>query len=306
MNDKYDVVIIGAGPAGIAAAIYASRGNLNCAIIEKEMPGGQVNKTSIVENYPGYTQISGPELVEKFEEQLNSLRIKQIYSEVTDIKVNKTNKVISLKNGKSLETKAVILAMGRSPKKMKSNHYNDLEGKGISYCSLCDGNLYKGQDVSIVGSGNSALEEALYLSKICKTVTILCRSEKLKGDSVLIDRIEKQKNIKTMYNTVIDDFNGEDGILESLALTTNGKKEILETKACFIFIGYEPSTEFIKKLNILDENGYVEVDNDRRTKIEGIYAAGDIVKKEAFQIVTSVSDGALAAVSAIKDMKEGE
>ncbi len=304
MRESYDVVIIGAGPAGIAAAIYASRGNLNCAIIEKEMPGGQVNKTSIVENYPGYPAITGPELVEKFYDQLNSLKIKQIYSEVTDIKINKKSKTIMLKNGKTLNTKAVILAMGRKPKKMKSEHYDKLEGKGISYCSLCDGNLYKNQDVSIVGSGNSALEEALYLSKICKTVTVLCRSEKLKGDTVLIDRIHKTKNIKTLYNTTIEDFNGENGILHSLTLNENGKQVELETKACFIFIGYEPATEFLKKLDIVDKDGYINVDNNYRTKISGIYAAGDVVKKEAFQIVTSVSDGALAAVSAIKDIKD--
>ena len=304
MQESFDVVIIGAGPAGIAAAIYASRGNLNVAIIEKEMPGGQVNKTSIVENYPGYTKISGPELVEKFYSQLNSLDVKQIFSEVTNIKANKNDKVITLKNGKKIKTKAIILALGRKPKQLTSENFDRLEGKGISYCSLCDGNLYKGQDVSIVGSGNSALEESLYLSKICKNVTIICRSEKLKGDSVLIERIENTKNISTIYNATIEEFNGEDGILHSLTLNENGKKTQLETKACFIFIGYEPATEFLKDLNILDKNGYVIVDNEYRTKIKGIYAAGDIVKKEAFQIVTSVSDGALAAVSAIKDLKD--
>lgn len=302
MQENYDVVIVGAGPAGIAAAIYASRGNLNCAIIEKEMPGGQVNKTSIVENYPGYTEISGPDLVEKFNEQLNSLKIKQIFSEVTDIKINKKSKTIMLKNGKTINTKAIILALGRKPKKLTSDHYDKLEGKGISYCSLCDGNLYKNQDVSIVGSGNSALEESLYLSKICKSVTIICRSENLKGDSVLIERIKKQKNIKTVYNATIEEFNGKQGILESLTLNVKGEKELLATKACFIFIGYEPATEFLKKLNILDKDGYIEVDNEYRTKINGIYAAGDVVKKEAFQIVTSVSDGALAAVTTIKDL----
>lgn len=302
MQENFDLVIIGAGPAGIAAAIYATRGNLNVAIIEKEMPGGQVNKTSVVENYPGYTKISGPELVEKFYSQLNSLEVKQIFSEVTDIKINKENKTLVLKNGKEINTKAVILALGRKPKKITSEHYDKLEGKGISYCSLCDGNLYKGQDVSIVGSGNSALEESLYLSKICNTVTIICRSEKLKGDPILLERIEKQENIKTIYNATIEDFNGEDGILESLTLKVNDKEENLKTKACFIFIGYEPATEFLNKLDILDENGYINVDNEYRTKIEGIYAAGDVVKKEAFQIVTSVSDGALAAVTAIKDL----
>ena len=303
MQENYDIVIIGAGPAGIAAAIYASRSNLNCAIIEKEMPGGQVNKTSVVENYPGYSKITGPELVEKFYEQLNSLDIKQIFSEVTDIKNDKDSKTIILKNGKEIKTKAIILALGRKPKKLTSEHYDRLEGKGISYCSLCDGNLYKNQDVSIVGSGNSALEESLYLSKICKSVTIICRSEKLKGDSILLERIEKQDNIKTIYNATIEDFNGKDGILESLTLKVNDKEENLETKACFIFIGYEPATEFLKELDVLDENGYINVDKEYRTKINGIYAAGDVVKKEAFQIVTSVSDGALAAITAIKDIQ---
>ncbi len=303
MQESFDVVIIGAGPAGIAAAIYTSRSNLKVAIVEKEMPGGQVNKTSVVENYPGYEKISGPDLVEKFYKQLNSLEVTQIFSEVTDIKVNKTNKVLTLKNGKKIKTKAVILALGRSPKKLTSDHYKSLEGKGISYCSLCDGNLYKNEDVSIVGSGNSALEEALYLSKICKSVTIICRSEKLKGDSVLIERINEKENIKVIYNATIEAFHGKDKILNSLTLMESGEETILETKACFIFIGYEPSTEFIKKLDILDENGYIDVDREYRTKIPGIYAAGDVVKKEAFQIVTSVSDGAIAAVAAIRDLK---
>ncbi len=304
MQESFDVVIIGAGPAGIAAAIYTSRSNLKVAIVEKEMPGGQVNKTSVVENYPGYEKISGPDLVEKFYKQLNSLEVTQIFSEVTDIKVNKTNKVLTLKNGKKIKTKAVILALGRSPKKLTSDHYKSLEGKGISYCSLCDGNLYKNEDVSIVGSGNSALEEALYLSKICKSVTIICRSEKLKGDSVLIERIHEKDNIKVLYNATIEAFHGKDKILDSLTLIENGEETTLATKACFIFIGYEPSTEFIKKLDILDENGYIDVDREYRTKIPGIYAAGDVVKKEAFQIVTSVSDGALAAISAIKDLEK--
>ena len=230
MQESFDVVIIGAGPAGIAAAIYTSRSNLKVAIVEKEMPGGQVNKTSVVENYPGYEKISGPDLVEKFYKQLNSLEVTQIFSEVTDIKVNKTNKVLTLKNGKKIKTKAVILALGRSPKKLTSDHYKSLEGKGISYCSLCDGNLYKNEDVSIVGSGNSALEEALYLSKICKSVTIICRSEKLKGDSVLIERIHEKDNIKVLYNATIEAFHGKDKILDSLTLIENGEETTLATR----------------------------------------------------------------------------
>lgn len=301
MKNNYDVVIIGAGPAGITAAIYLKRANINCAIIEKEVPGGQLNKSSEIENYPGYTKISGPDLAMKFYEQINNLDIKQIFSEVTNIKLEEDNKIITLKNNETIKTKNIILAIGRSPKKLISTNSQALEGKGISFCSLCDGNLYKNEDVSIVGAGNSALEESLYLSDICKTVTIINRASTLKGDPILIDRIKKKDNIKIIYNSTIEKFNEKDGVLESVTLNT---KETLNTKACFIFIGYEPATKFLKNLEILDEKGYINVDSEKRTPVKGIYAAGDVVKKEAYQIVTATSDGALAAISCIKDIKE--
>lgn len=301
MKNNYDVVIIGAGPAGITAAIYLKRANINCAIIEKEVPGGQLNKSSEIENYPGYTKISGPDLAMKFYEQINNLDIKQIFSEVTNIKLEEDNKIITLKNNETIKTKNIILAIGRSPKKLTSANSRTLEGKGISFCSLCDGNLYKNEDVSIVGAGNSALEESLYLSDICKTVTIINRASTLKGDTILIDRIKKKNNIKIIYNSTIEKFNEKDGVLESVTLNT---KETLNTKACFIFIGYEPATKFLKNLEILDEKGYINVDSEKRTPVKGIYAAGDVVKKEAYQIVTATSDGALAAISCIKDIKE--
>lgn len=301
MKNNYDVVIIGAGPAGITAAIYLKRANINCAIIEKEVPGGQLNKSSEIENYPGYTKISGPDLAMKFYEQINNLGIKQIFSEVTNIKLEEDNKIITLKNNETIKTKNIILAIGRSPKKLTSTNSRTLEGKGISFCSLCDGNLYKNEDVSIVGAGNSALEESLYLSDICKTVTIINRASTLKGDTILIDRIKKKDNIKIIYNSTIEKFNEKDGVLESVTLNT---KETLNTKACFIFIGYEPATNFLKNLEILDEKGYINVDSEKRTPVKGIYAAGDVVKKEAYQIVTATSDGALAAISCIKDIKE--
>lgn len=301
MDNNYEVIIIGAGPAGITAAIYLKRANINCLIIEKEAPGGQLNKSSSIENYPGYTQISGPNLAMKFYDQINNLGIKQIFKAVTNIEIKDDTKIITLKTGEKLSTKYIILAPGRNPKKLTSKNSRTLEGKGISFCSLCDGNLYKNEDVSIIGAGNSALEEALYLSDICKTVTIINRANALKGDNILIDRINKKENIKTIYNSTVEKFNEENGILKSVTLNT--KKE-LKTKACFIFIGYEPSTKFLKNLDILDEKGYIIIDKEKRTPIKGIYAAGDIVKKDAFQIVTATSDGALAAISCIKDIKE--
>lgn len=301
MKNKYEVAIVGAGPAGITAAIYLKRANINCVIIEKEMLGGQLNKSSEIENYPGYTKIQGPDLAMKFYEQIENLNIKQIFQEVTNITLKENTKIITLKNNETIEANHIILAIGRSPKKLNSTNSKTLEGKGISFCSLCDGALYKNQDVSIVGAGNSALEESLYLSNICKTVTIINRKDTLKGDEILIDRIKQKNNIKIIYNSTVESFNEKDGILESITLNTN---QILKTKACFIFIGYEPATKFLKNLEILDEKGYIKVDSEKRTSIKGIYAAGDIVKKEAYQIVTATSDGALAAISCIKDLKE--
>ena len=193
----YDVIIVGAGPAGITASIYLKRAGFNIAIVEKSAPGGQLNKSSTIENYPGFDQISGPDLAYKFYEQVNKVGIELISDEVTDIIDLEDIKKVLLKN-KELTCKKIILALGRTPKKLE-NKGEDLEGKGISFCSLCDGYLYKGEDVSIVGGGNSALEEALYLSGICKSVTIINRSENLKGDSILIDKVLNTENINIIY-----------------------------------------------------------------------------------------------------------
>ncbi|MGM9879216.1 MAG: NAD(P)/FAD-dependent oxidoreductase [Bacilli bacterium] len=304
MKEIYDVAIIGAGPAGITSAIYTERAELSCCIIEKETPGGQLNKTSTVENYPGYIKITGPDLAMKFYDQLSNLNVKQIFSEATNIEIEENIKKITLKNGQEIKAKAIILAIGRRPKKLETTNSQGLEGKGISFCSLCDGNLYKNEDVSIVGAGNSALEESLYLSDICKTVTIINRGNNLKGDKVLIDRVNEKENIKIINNSTIEKFNEEESILKSITIKEKDQERTLDTKACFIFIGYEPATNFLKNLDILDEKGYIIVDEQKKTPIKGIYAAGDTIKKDAFQIVTATSDGALAAISCIKDLKE--
>lgn len=306
MSKKYDVAIIGGGPAGVTASIYIKRAELSCCLIEKEMIGGQINKTSTVENYPGYNKITGPDLAMKLYDQIENLNIDQIYSEVLNIETNKETKTLSLSNGEKIEAKQIILALGRTPKKFESNSFKNYEGKGISFCSLCDGNLYKNEDVSIVGAGNSALEESLYLADICKTVTIISRTPELRGDKVLIKKITQKDNINVIYTATVEDFIGKDEVLEAIKIKENEELKELKTKACFIFIGYEPATNFLKNLEILDEKGYIIVDEEKRTQIKGIYAAGDVVKKEAFQIVTATSDGAIAAISCIKDIKEVE
>ena len=301
MKADYDVIVIGMGPAGITAALYLKRANLNCLVIEKNAPGGLLNKTSTVENYPGIIQITGPDLAYKFYEQLNAQQIPQKFEEVKEIiNDNDYKKVVTNKG--EYTTKKIIIAIGREPKKLKNTNEERLEGKGISFCSLCDGTLYKNEEVSIIGGGNSALEEALYLSDICKKVTIINKSNSLKGDSILIDKVNDKENIEVINNSEVKEFHGKNDKLEYVTLKTDKEDKDLYVKACFIFIGYEPATKFLKNLDILDEKGYINVDEARRTKIKGIYAAGDIVKKEAYQIITASSDGAIAAVSCIKDL----
>lgn len=301
MKTDYDVIVIGMGPAGITAAIYLKRANLNCLVIEKNAPGGLLNKTSTVENYPGIIQITGSDLAYKFYEQLNAQQIPQKFEEVKEVIDNNDYKKVVTNKGE-YTAKKIIIAIGREPKKLKNTNEERLEGKGISFCSLCDGTLYKNEEVSIIGGGNSALEEALYLSDICKKVTIINKSNSLKGDSILIDKVNDKENIEVINNSEVKEFHGKNDKLEYVTLKTDKEDKDLYVKACFIFIGYEPATKFLKNLDILDEKGYINVDEARRTKIKGIYAAGDIVKKEAYQIITASSDGAIAAVSCIKDL----
>ena len=303
MENIYDSVVIGAGPAGITAALYLKRANLKICIIEKDAPGGQMNKTSIVENYPGIKETTGPDLAMDFYKQLKNLNVEYKYGEVLDITNNDEYKIVKT-NSEEIKTKSIILALGRSPKKLDNTNESSFEGKGVSFCSLCDGALYKNCDVAIVGGGNSALEEALYLSEICKSVTIINRSASLRGDEILINRVLKKENIEIIYNSEVKEFISSSNKLEKLKVQKDDEMIELPVKACFIFIGYEPATKFLKKLDILDEKGYTIVDERKETKVKGIYAAGDIIKKEAYQIVTAASDGALAAVACIKDLNK--
>lgn len=302
MNIDYDVIIVGAGPAGITASIYLKRSDINCCLIEKDAPGGQLNKSSIVENYPGFKKITGPDLAVNFFDQVTNLKIPYIYGNVISIEDKDGYKLVKTSD-KEYKCKAVILCVGRKPKSLNVDNRKSLEGHGISYCSLCDGYLYKNEDVAIIGGGNSALEEALSLANICKSVTIIHRSIELRGDDILIDKIYKKDNIKIMYNSEVSKFNELDGKLESLEIKNNENLESLKVKACFIFIGYEPATDFLKNLEILDEKGYIITDSKGRTKIPFVYAAGDIIKKDAYQIVTATGDGAVAAISCIKDFE---
>jgi len=292
----YDVIIVGAGVAGISAAIYAKRSNLNVMIIEKESPGGQVNKTSTIENYPGFTKIGGPELAFKLFEQLQQLKVEYKALEVKEIVDNGDYKTI-ITNKDSYQTKTVIIATGRVPRKLGKENEDKLYGRGISFCSICDGNLYKNKHIAVIGGGNSAIEESLYLSGLASKLTLIHRNEKLRADETLINELKKKNNVEILYNTEVEKFNEKDNVLDSVEITDakNGVINTLKVDGVFVFVGYEPASDFIKNLGILDENGYVVVNNRMETKIPGIYACGDIIKKDVYQIVTAESEGAIAA-----------
>lgn len=303
MKYDYEVVVVGCGPAGITSAIYLKRANINVCIIEKSAPGGQLNKSSTIENYPGFTKITGPELAYNFYNQINNLNISFINEEVIEIIDKKDYKIVKT-NKQEITCKGVILALGRKPRTFDNNNISSLEGKGVSYCSICDGPLFKGEDVSIIGGGNSALEEALFLSDICKSVTIIHRRDIFRGDKILIDKVLNKDNIKVLYNSEVVKFNKKNDILESIDINENGKIINLTVKACFIFIGYVPATSFLDNLDILDEKGYIKTDKNLRTDIPFIYACGDTINKNVYQIVTATGEGATAAISFINDYSE--
>ena len=298
MKLDYEVIVVGSGPAGITSAIYLKRANINVCIMEKSAPGGQLNKSSTIENYPGFEKITGPELAYNFYEQILKLDIPFINEEVIKIEDKTSYKIVET-NKKTYTCKGIILALGRKPRSFDNENVSLLEGKGVSYCSLCDGPLFKNQDVSIIGGGNSALEEALYLSDICKSVTIINRRDVLRGDKMLVDKVLKKDNINILYNSEVVEFNKKDDFLESLTINTNGKLNKLDVKACFIFIGYVPATDFLSNLDILDEKGYIKTDKNLKTDIPFIYACGDTINKQVYQIVTATGEGAVSAISFI-------
>ena len=300
MKLDYEVIVVGSGPAGITSAIYLKRANINVCVMEKSAPGGQLNKSSTIENYPGFEKITGPELAYNFYEQILKLDIPFINEEVIKIEDKTSYKIVET-NKKTYTCKGIILALGRKPRSFDNKNVSLLEGKGVSYCSLCDGPLFKNQDVSIIGGGNSALEESLYLADICKSVTIINRRDVLRGDKMLVDKVLKKDNINILYNSEVVEFNKKDDFLESLTINTNGKLNKLDVKACFIFIGYVPATDFLSNLDILDEKGYIKTDKNLKTDIPFIYACGDTINKQVYQIVTATGEGAVSAISFIND-----
>ena len=287
-----DLAIVGAGPSGISAAIYAKRAGLNIKIFEKYFVGGQVASAFEIENYPGYSLVNGVDLAFSYQTQLKSLNIDVAYEEIT--KISKSDDVFTLSTsfGNEYQAKKVILALGTQPKKLGLDNEEKFIGKGVSFCATCDGNFYKDKNVVVVGGGNSAFTEALHLSNIVKHLTILVRSRIL-ADKVEVDKVQALENAEIIENSVITKLHGEDKLTGiDIQNLKSGEIKSLECDGVFVYIGQNPPTNFVKELNILDEKGYIKVDEHFETSIKGLYSIGDSIPKEVRQIVTAVSDGA--------------
>lgn len=283
----YDIIIIGMGISGITAGIYAKRSNKKVLLIDKGMPGGLLNNIDKVSNYPGVPEITGPDFAEILEKQVKFLDIPYVLEEVKSLELNEeTKKVITDKS--TYEAKKVVLAMGRKPKYLGLDNEKSLLGKGLSTCAVCDAFFYKNENVAIVGTGNSALQEALYLANIVGHIYLINRRSGFRGEEMLVENIKKNPKIEIIYNANIKSMNEENNKLSSITLD-NGTT--LNVKGLFIYVGYRPATEFVPK-EILDENGYVKVNEKLETEIKGVYAIGDIINKDTYQLVTAAADGA--------------
>ena len=299
----YDLIIVGAGPAGLTAAVYASRAGLKTLILEKGAPGGKVFVTHLVENYPGFESISGRELAGNMHKHALKFGAEYVYGDVLKIEDLGETKEVTTNMGK-YTSKTVIIATGTENRKLGIKGEDEFTGRGVSYCAICDGNFFKGKDVVCVGGGNSALEEALYLADVCKSVTIIHRRDEFRAENYIVENVKKHPNIKLALDSVVEEIIGEDKV-SSVKLKNVKTKEvtILDTEGVFIYVGLISLTSNFNTLPILDKTGAVLTNEHMETSIKGIYSAGDVKSKELRQIATAISDGAIAAQSIINSLK---
>lgn len=304
----YDLIILGAGPAGLTAGLYGARSKLKTLVIEKAIEGGQISATSDVENYPGVKKIQGIELAMTMKEQAKDFGAEFVMDEVLD--VNLTGKVKKIKcKDNEYETKAVIIATGAQPRKIGCQGEDKYSGKGVSYCATCDAAFYEGLDVYVIGGGDSAIDEALFISKFAKNVYIIHRRDELRASKNLQDKAFKNEKFHFIWDSTVDEIKGDkianEMVIRNLKtgqLTTIKKDESF---GIFVFIGYTPETRIFEgKIDM--EKGYIITDENMNTNIPGVYAAGDLRVKDVRQAITASADGAIAAVSAEKYIAEEE
>ncbi len=294
-NKMYDTLIIGSGPAGMTAALYAARSNLKVGIIEQGAPGGQMNNTSEIENYPGYDNITGPELSMKMYEPLEKFKVENIYGIVQNVEDFGDYKRVSTED-EVYDAKTVIIATGAKYKLLNVKGEEEFTSRGVSYCAVCDGAFFRNQDLLVVGGGDSAVEEAIYLTQFAKTVTIVHRRDTLRAQKVLQDRAFANEKIKFIWNSVVEEIQGND-IKVSGALIKNvvtGELSQHDFGGVFIYVGMLPVTSMLTELGICNQEGWIVTDDHMRTSVAGVFAVGDVRQKDLRQITTAVGDGAIA------------
>ncbi|WP_404409615.1 thioredoxin-disulfide reductase [Jeotgalibacillus malaysiensis] len=292
----YDVIIIGAGPAGMTAAVYTSRANLSTLMLERGVPGGQMANTEDVENYPGFDHILGPDLSNKMFEHAKKFGAEYAYGDVKSIEDGRDYKTIKA-GSKEYKARAVLITTGAEYKKLGVPGEKELGGRGVSYCAVCDGAFFKNKDLVVVGGGDSAVEEGVYLTRFANKVTIVHRRDELRAQKILQQRAFDNEKIDFIWNSTIKEINDKDGKVGSVTLvsTKDGSETEFAADGAFIYIGMVPLTKPFEGLGILNNEGYIETDEKMQTNVPGIFAAGDVRDKTLRQIVTATGDGSVAS-----------
>src|SRR5690625_2288190 len=297
----YDVIIIGAGPAGMTAAVYASRANLDTLLLERGAPGGQMADTEAIENYPGFESILGPELSTKMFEHAQKFGATYAYGEVKEVIDHGEYKEI-IAGDTTYRTKAVIITTGAEYRKIGVPGEDELMGRGVSYCAVCDGAFFRDGELAVIGGGDSAVEEGMYLTRFAKKVTVIHRRDELRAQKILQDRAFANDKVEFIWDTIVETINEKDGKVDSLTLKNvkTGETSEFGADGVFIYIGTVPLSGPFKSLGIVNEEGYIPTNENMETDIPGIFAAGDIRVKDLRQVVTATGDGSIAAEAAIK------
>lgn len=296
-----DLMIIGGGPAGLSSAIYASRARLDMLLLEDKVMGGQVRNSFVVENYPGFKKISGAELADLMQEQAEALGANiDEFDIIEKVKFTNTEKIVET-DDYIYKPKAVIIATGASPRKLPAKNAEEFEGKGIHYCAVCDGAMYQDKVVAVVGGGNSALEEAIFLTNFAKKVYIIRRYDYFRGEKAVLEAVEKNEKIEILYNEDLIAVEGSEFLERAVIKNTlNGEEKKIELDGIFGSIGNEPMVNLFKEYIDVNERNFIVTDEHMRTNVEGVYAVGDVREKEYRQITTAVADGTIAALEAEK------
>ncbi|WP_026962143.1 thioredoxin-disulfide reductase [Alicyclobacillus herbarius] len=294
----YDVIIIGGGPAGLSAGVYAARANLKTLIVERGLPGGQMQNTQEVENYTGIKMILGPELSESMREHADALGVEFKMAEVERVDLEGQPKRVYTSEGE-LTAKSVIIATGATPRRLGIPGEDKLSGRGVSWCAVCDGAFFRNKQIAVVGGGDSACEEGVFLTRFGEKVTLIHRRDKLRAQPILQKRAFENEKMEFIWNHQVVEVLGENKVTGiRIQHVETGEEQTLNVDGLFIYIGFDPITSFLKDSPILDEGGYVVTDEDMKTSIPGVFAAGDVRAKGLRQIITAASDGAIAAMSA--------